>query len=111
MYLTIRHLPKSENRNMNGTYDINEQIKIARKVISENGYIRVADFTLDTNIVEIALEKAFEVTNSIDEPWYFNDGIDVAEIAENGCRSTSVGDIIQCKGISYLVLASGFKEL
>lgn len=57
------------------------------------------------------LETAYRLTNTIEEPWYENDEIDVAEEALTGCRSTSVGDVIVLDKVPYQVANAGWKKL
>jgi len=56
-------------------------------------------------------EDAYKLTNSIQHPWYKNTDIQVNENVQNGCRSTSIGDVIQIAGESYVVMSIGFKHL
>lgn len=60
------------------------------------------------------LERAFQLTNTIDSNWYDNDK-DVAFLGDSaeGCRSTSVGDVLHDtdSGKMWLVASCGFKEI
>ena len=49
------------------------------------------------------LVDAYRYTNSIDEAWYKNPDISVDEEAQKGCRSTSIGDVIEVCGVAYMV--------
>ena len=112
--LTIRQLPRNLSRDMDDIDEISDRLEFAKSCLKNNQYIRVADITLPDEI-EYPLEDAYKLTNSIHGPWYLNldevDGIEVAEYAQDGCRSTSMGDIIQLKGVSYLVTFNGFEEI
>jgi hypothetical protein len=46
------------------------------------------------------LEKAYMLTNTIDKPWWDNEG--VTKLVEGGCRSTSVGDYVVVGATKYL---------
>jgi len=111
MLVTVRHLPREAYRDISCIYDEGERLVFAKDQLKHNNYIRVADIEIKTHSINKALNLAFEVTNSIDVPWYLADDIDVAESAQEGCRSTSVGDIIQILGISYMVAGCGFTEI
>jgi len=110
MFLTIRHLPKEELRNMRGAID-SECLEIAREVYKNNGYIRVADIETNERDLDKALELAFAYTNSVETPWYESKNIDVTQESKNGCRSTSVGDIVQVNNRTFVVSSYGFEEL
>lgn len=60
------------------------------------------------------LEDAYRLTNSIHDAWYASDNsfIDVDPLAQEGCRSTSVGDIMQNgNGEVWVVANFGFTQL
>ena len=113
MLLTIRHLPQDLFREMSCTFDEQKRSEIATDALKHNQYIRVAELelneTYDKDIHGSPLLVAFEATNSIDSPWYFQDI--ATEQASKGCRSTSVGDIVQLQGKSYMVANCGFLEI
>ena len=54
------------------------------------------------------LNEAYRLTNSIGSAWYKNKEISVSEEAINGCRSTSIGDIVEVCGVSYMVDSVGY---
>lgn len=55
------------------------------------------------------LDDAYRLTNSIDEYWGENEG--VTDLTD-GCRSTSVGDILETStGYKYVVANFGFESL
>jgi hypothetical protein len=107
MLVTVRHIQST--REMNSTFDDNKRLEIAKDALRHNQYIRVAEFEADEN--EKPLSLAYELTNSIDFPWYERTNINVSLHAREGCRSTSVGDIIQVQGRSYMVAGIGFIEI
>ena len=64
-----------------------------------------------------ALDQAFERTNTIDRPWWENPGITKC-FKDEGCRSTSVGDVMvvvdleQPQNVAvYVVEAMGFRRI
>jgi hypothetical protein len=58
-------------------------------------------------------EKAFELTNTIDKPWWENPW--AISNAKKGCRSTSVGDLITIRSNRemsiYRVAPNGFENV
>lgn len=68
------------------------KLKVFHHAFGDNGK-HVA--TIDTPEVprNDALEHAYNLTNSINLPWFINEW--ATEEARNGCRSTSVGDVIK----------------
>lgn len=54
------------------------------------------------------LNEAYALTNSVEEAWYKNPDILVDEEVAQGCRSTSIGDIIEIEGVVYLTDGFGF---
>ena len=113
MFITVKHLPKEYKRDMSCIYDDKEIESFIKEVIKNNDMIRVADIVSSNNITDIdyILEQAFRLTNSIESSWYLNKDIDVADIAKDGCRSTSKGDIIMVDGETYIVTTYGFTKL
>lgn len=55
-------------------------------------------------------EQAWELTNTIEHPWYTNLGVERCFEGPN-CRSTSVGDVIDENGTFYLVVSVGMVKL
>jgi hypothetical protein len=51
------------------------------------------DYTLVATVEGDDVEKAFELTNTIDHSWWENEGA-TALFDDSGCRSTSVGDVV-----------------
>ena len=54
-------------------------------------------------------EKAFMLTNSINDAWWNNDG--VTKVVRGACRSTSTGDTVMIGTNKYVCEAVGWKEL
>jgi hypothetical protein len=75
------------------------------KAWKEQKYVSVASITTDS------LDKAYERTNNIDQSWVKNNGVTVDQVYDNGCRSTSMGDILEYKNKFYLVSSIGFTEI
>lgn len=65
-------------------------------------YHHVAD--VDTNDIELA----YELTNSIDAPWWGNQLVNKT-FTGKGTRSTSVGDLAIHNGITYRCESFGWK--
>lgn len=76
-----------------------------------NKYTLVA--YVDTTAVKLGeiLERAFSRTNSYELPWYQDSRNGATETAAQGCRSTSVGDVLEFAGVKYVVDSFGFKCL
>ena len=88
-------------------------IKVFHHAFGDNGK-HVATLSLSNHdTISFILEEAFYLTNSHNNGWFEND---IAEpCAKNGCRSTSVDDIISIEsddGITFYKVASiGFEEI
>jgi hypothetical protein len=110
--VTVRHLDDKDYREMSCIFDEDKRVAFAKEVIKNNNYIRVADLELGGPLGGI-LNEAYFLTNSVDTSWYKTDREDiiVAEGFEGGCRSTSIGDIIQVAGETYMVASVGFKHI
>ena len=50
---------------------------------------------------------AFERTNTIERPWWQNDGV---RSHVGPCRSTSVGDVVVVRGVSWVCLPVGWER-
>ena len=56
-------------------------------------------------------EMAYRLTNTIDKYWWKNDGV-TSHFDGEGCRSTSVGDVVICPdGITYRCAGMGWKVI
>jgi hypothetical protein len=94
--------------------DIDASFKIAmkptaallRQLVTEGRlrYVQVAKVDTDD------LETAFERTNTIMDHWWINDGVEPL-FEGQGCRSTSVGDIMVMGERASIVASFGFEEL
>ena len=70
------------------------------------------DYVLVAEIKSDDLEEIFELTNTIEEPWWVSPRVVATFPGSGGCRSTSVGDVVKmddgkvmrCEGF-------GWKEL
>jgi len=109
MVVTIRHLSREAYRDMSCIYDEDERLTFAKDVLKNNNYIRVAEFQADEQ--EDILNIAYELTNSIDAPWVESSWLQVANHAKDGCRNTSIGDLIQINGRNFMVAGNGFTEI
>jgi len=82
--------------------------KLAKIVLKNKDKLKtVASYQAGGRLSE-CLEEAFRLTNSVDRAWYENPEISVSEYAKGGCRSTSVGDVIEIAGVQYMVDGYGF---
>jgi hypothetical protein len=52
------------------------------------------NYTLAASVEARSLDDAFRLTNTIDAPWWENEGVDRGTLI-GGARSTSVGDVIE----------------
>jgi len=109
-YVTVRHLVGEDRRNMTCIYNEDERIAYTKDALKDNRYERVVDLELGGSLLDI-LEEAFKLTNSVYNPWYLNKDISTDNKTRKGCRSTSVGDVVQVNGETYMVNAFGFKHI
>ena len=74
-------------------------------------YTKVAD--VDTTAVKLGdiLERAYSRTNSYELPWYKDYRNGATAQATKGCRSTSIGDVLEFAGTRYVVDGVGFAVL
>lgn len=71
-------------------------------------YKVVADVPMVSGGIDANLDEAYRLTNYGGQDWFRNPNIYVAELAQKGCRSTSIGDIIEFAGVTYMVDGYGF---
>lgn len=77
-------------------------------------YEKVADVEVGTHVTDTiaALEFCFLFTNTAGRCWWENDHVTPTDAAKNGCRSTSVGDVIVTPdGVHYIVAPCGFEKV
>ena len=55
-------------------------------------------------------ELAFQFTNSIERAWWENPQV-IYNFEGEGCRSTSVGDVVSIEGKAFLCEGCGWSEL
>jgi hypothetical protein len=67
-------------------------------------YYEVASVSSDN------IEEAFRLTNSIEFNWWENAEV-TALFSGGGCRSTSVGDVVEVNGTFHLCASSGWTVL
>ena len=71
----------------------------------------VALLSVDKSMtVNEKLEKAFMLTNTIDEAWYTSDKVNYIG-PEKSCRSTSVGDFVLVGKTKYECAPAGWSEV
>lgn len=67
------------------------------------------DFTLVAKVQTDDLDVAFEKTNTIEKPWWENEGV---EAFATRVRSASVGDmLVDAEGKKHLVASFGFNQV
>jgi hypothetical protein len=108
--VTVRHLPENKLRDMNSLSGNDEIVSMVNEEMRNNNYIRVAELEV-TSTIDDCLNLAFKETQNLHQPWVQNADVQVEDFCKEGCRSTSVGDVIQIRGVSYAVMPVGFKEL
>jgi hypothetical protein len=86
---------------------------IVKHKTSEGGadFVDVAAIALDEDLSqEDNLERAFTLTNSIDEGWWLNDEVKTLT-PDRVRRSTSMGDAVVLNDKTFLCEAFGWKEV
>jgi hypothetical protein len=76
-----------------------------KEVMAMNGYERVAEMEVAAESSVEALEKAFVMTQNIDESWCKSEGV-TALVSD--ARSSMIGDVFLIDGKFYLVAMVGF---
>ena len=90
------------------TYDGIESISVIHAAFGEKPHV-VAFVEVSAKLsTEAKLEKAFMLTNSINDAWYNNKEITKMFDGE-GCRSTSVGDMVLIGKEKYKCEKSGWE--
>ena len=62
-------------------------------------------------VVDQKLETAFRLTNSVNHAWWENEGVTPMFPDKEGCRSTSVGDMVLVGTEKYVCASTGWKKL
>jgi hypothetical protein len=89
------------------TYDGIESISVIHAAFGEKPHV-VAFVEVSAKLSTSAkLEKAFMLTNSINDAWWNNEGV-TKMFPEEGCRSTSVGDMVLIGKEKYMCDSSGW---
>jgi len=57
------------------------------------------------------LELAFKLTNNINRAWWENEEVTPVFFPEQGCRSTSVGDMVLVGTEKYVCESMGWKKI
>ena len=57
------------------------------------------------------LELAFKLTNNINHAWWENEEVTPVFFPEQGCRSTSVGDMVLVGTEKYVCESMGWKKI
>ena len=78
---------------------------------SEDTPRTVAFISMDKSLsVDEKLEKAYMLTNSIEDAWYTSDKVNYIG-PEKSCRSTSVGDFVLVGSDKYECKSSGWSKV
>ena len=75
-----------------------------------DGFTKVAELELPSDEPHMLLETAYQLTNTIDSPWYQNAGFPFMSHAAKA-RSTSVGDMIVMDGKRFICASCGWNEV
>lgn len=91
-----------------------DDTKVIAKALAEDKYEMVAtvhegEEDKSKPVVE-RLERAYRLTNTIEQSWWNNVNV-WRSFAGEGCRSTSVGDVIQLDDDYYVVAMVGFAKV
>ena len=112
--VTVKQI--SSMRDVGCLYDEDKRIEYVRANLDM--YDEVANFYLKERMTNSdLLNHTFYMTNSVESAWFENKELNVAENAICGCRSTSVGDIIEVEdndtGVTdvYMVAGCGFMKV
>ena len=62
-------------------------------------------------VVDQKLETAFRLTNSVNHAWWENEGVTPMFPDKEGCRSTSVGDMVLIGTEKYVCENQGWEKL
>ena len=83
------------------------EVSVVHKAFREEPK-EVAQVWVDKNLnINQILDKAFMLTNSIDDAWWNNKEVE----ALHKSRSTSVGDEIEVNGVRYVCENMGWKKI
>jgi hypothetical protein len=107
--ITVKHLPNFLLSDAHHASNNDEKlIAFATEHFLKKSYTSVARLLLEGSTTKI-LNDSYHLTNSIDSNWFENPYLTF--LLEDGCRSTSIGDIIDLHGELYVVAFSGFLPL
>jgi len=89
---------------------LTEMISVIHAAFNEKPHV-VAMITMDKALpVSKKLEKAFMLTNSVNDAWWNNKDV-TPMFPERGCRSTSVGDMVLIGTEKFKCETSGWSEV
>lgn len=108
----VYHAQTANDRDFRIELDFARGDKLVELVKSNlNKYKMVASpYRTEVKLGQI-LNDAYHTTNSIDSAWYEDTYANPTYEAAQGCRSTSIGDIIEFAGVKYVVDSYGFTAL
>jgi hypothetical protein len=89
---------------------LKEQVAVIHAAIGEEPRI-VAFVEVPKNVVvDQKLETAFRLTNNINRAWWENEEV-TPMFPDQGCRSTSVGDMVLVGTEKYVCVSTGWKKV
>ena len=87
-----------------------EKIPVIHTAFEDSPRVVAMVWVNSKNSITEKLDKAFMLTNSINDAWWNNKDVE-AMFPDEGCRSTSVGDQVLVDGKKWVYKASGWKVL
>lgn len=85
--------------------------QVADPSFGSESHVFPDEYSLVATVDSENLDKVFTLTNTIDHPWWNNEGV-TKEFVGEGCRSTSVGDVvIREDGTKYICESIGWSEI
>lgn len=104
----VKHLSEDESNTIKSSSNDHKRIELAFHFYKNAKYKSVAELELGGSLSSV-LKQTLKITNK--KCWYENPDILVNPNIKDGCRSTSVGDIIIVAHEVYVVMADEFKHL
>ena len=87
-----------------------DRVVVIHATFDEKPHV-VAFVMVDKNLSDLEkCEEAFMKTNTIDDAWWVNDGIEYVG-SEPTCRSTSNGDMVLIENTKYKCVRVGWEKM
>ena len=87
-----------------------EKIPVIHTAFEDSPRVVAMVWVNSKNSITEKLDKAFMLTNSINDAWWNNKDVE-AIFPDEGCRSTAVGDQVLVDGKKWVCDVSGWKVL